>query len=320
LPEEDLEVKVSSFFAKITEPILADPVLRVTGGAHISRSYPAPLPDLFKGGQLIVVGRYAGEGAAALEIEGTLNGQPKKFTQDVNFSADARESDFIPRLWATRRVGYLLDEIRLHGENAELRDEVTQLARSFGIVTPYTAYLIIEDETRRHVPLAVQSIPQLNIDTAANAEVSKNWGAFRGGRGGGGGVAGSRYGSALRNADSPGVGNASAAVEANRALGLPAPAMITPPAGAPSSDSRVRAAQYTQQNQFVNGRNFFQNSQQQWIDPAVQNAANAKRVRVQFNSADYFALAARETRVLPWLALGRNVQFVLDDTLYDIYE
>ena len=54
----------------------------------------------------------------------------------------------MPRLWASRRVAYLLDEIRLHGENAELKNEATDLARQFGLVTPYTAYLIMEDEQR----------------------------------------------------------------------------------------------------------------------------------------------------------------------------
>ena len=67
---------------------------------------------------------------------------------------------FIPRLWATRRVGYLLDEIRLHGEKDELKEEVVKLARRWGIVTPYTSYLIIEDEENRGVPLARQSMGQ----------------------------------------------------------------------------------------------------------------------------------------------------------------
>jgi hypothetical protein len=43
-------------------------------------------------------------------------------------------------------------------------------------------------------------------------------------------------------------------------------------------------------------------------------------VRLQFNSPEYFALAARESRALPWLSLGRNVQFVLDGAVYEIYE
>jgi Ca-activated chloride channel family protein len=317
LPEEDIEVKVSSFFSKITEPVLANPVLRVTGGIRISKMYPAPLPDLFKGGQLIVVGRYTGQGAGAVEIEGTVNGQSRKFAQDVQFSGDSPETGFIPRLWATRRVGYLLDEIRLHGENSELRDEVTALARRYGIVTPYTAYLIMEDESRRGVPLARQSLQQLNTDRAAHEAAAQNWNAFMNARGGEQALAGARYGSALRFAASPDAASASGTIEANRALGVPTAAL--PPASAPSGDSRVRVAQYTQQTKFVNGRNFFQNGQQ-WAEAGVQSLPNAKRVRMQFNSDEYFVLAARESRALPWLALGRNVQFVLDDTVYEIYE
>jgi Ca-activated chloride channel family protein len=344
LPEEDLEIKVSAFFSKITEPVLANPVLRVSGGAHVSKMYPDALPDLFKGGQLIVVGRYTGEGSAAVEIEGTVNGQSRKFAQDVKFSADSTEAEFIPRLWATRRVGYLLDEIRLHGENAELRDEVTQLARHYGIVTPYTAYLIIEDETRRNVPLTMQSMPQLNMDKDALSVTAQNWNAFQSRRGGEQALADARYGSALRFAASADVANATGAIEANRALGLPTtlaaplasrgasyrggqggiPAMPPSPSGVPEAakapDSRERVAEYTQQNRFVNGRNFFLNQQQQWIDPEVQNMSSARRVRLQFNSAEYFALAAKEPQALPWLSLGRNVQFVLDGKVYDIYE
>jgi hypothetical protein len=81
----------------------------------------------------------------------------------------------------------------------------------------------------------------------------------------------------------------------------------------------VRLAQYTQQTKFVNGRNFFQNGQQ-WVDAGVQNVSQARRVRIQFSSPDYFALAAREPGALPWLALGQNVQFVLNGTVYDIYQ
>ncbi|WP_456425432.1 hypothetical protein [Rhodocaloribacter sp.] len=55
------------------------------------------------------------------------------------------------RLWATRRVGELLDEIRLHGANDELRDEVIALAKEHGLVTPYTSYLVHEDERTVHV-------------------------------------------------------------------------------------------------------------------------------------------------------------------------
>ena len=86
----------------------------------------------------------------------------------------------------------------------------------------------------------------------------------------------------------------------------------------PAADSKDRLAQYSQQSQFVNGKNFFQNTTQ-WVDAAVQKAQNAKRQRIQFNSAEYFAFAAKNSTTLPWLALGQNVQFVLDGTIYEIY-
>ena len=167
LPEEDLEVKVSNFFSKIKEPVLTNPTLKFTGGIRATRLYPSPLPDLFKGEQLVLVGRYSGKGDAAVMVEGAVNGAARKFAYEVNFPDDASENEFIPRLWATRRVGYLLDEIRLHGENAELRDEVTELARKYSIVTPYTAYLILEDETHRNVPARMRSLQGFGGDRDA---------------------------------------------------------------------------------------------------------------------------------------------------------
>ena len=41
----------------------------------------------------------------------------RTFSERTSFPAKATDHAFIPRLWATRRVGFLLDEIRLHGES-----------------------------------------------------------------------------------------------------------------------------------------------------------------------------------------------------------
>src|SRR5579871_2135182 len=106
LPEEDLEVKVSSFFSKIKEPVMADPELKFSGDVRATKMYPTPLPDLFKGEQLIVAGRYSGHGSAAVTIEGKVNGETKKFSEDVKFPDESSENSFIPKLWAMRRVGY----------------------------------------------------------------------------------------------------------------------------------------------------------------------------------------------------------------------
>jgi len=317
LPEEDLEVKVSNFFSKIKEPVLSNPTLKFTGDVRVTKLYPSSLPDLFRGDQLVLVGRYSGRGDSAVVLEGAVNGATRKFTYEVTFPREAEDYRFIPRLWATRRVGYLLDEIRLHGENTELKDEVTDLARKYGIVTPYTAYLIVEDEDRRRVPLAMQTLPQLNTDRLARREAADNWATFNRARDGERAVAGARYGMALKSANAPAAAASGGAVEANRALGLSDTSVVN--LAAPTVEARTRLVQVSQQNQFVAGRNFFQNDKQ-WIDAEVQQLQNAKRQRIQFNSAEYFDFAAKNTQALPWLALGQNVQFVLDGTVYEIYD
>jgi Ca-activated chloride channel family protein len=318
LPEEDLEVKVSSFFSKIKEPVLANPTLQFTGDIRATKLYPSPLPDLFKGEQLVLAGRYSGYGDAAVVLEGEVNGAAHKFTYEVKFPEDSSENDFIPRLWATRRVGYLLDEIRLRGENSELRDEVTELARKYGIVTPYTAYLIVEDETRRNVPTPVRSLQQFDRDSGARHEASAAWDSFRKDVSGDSGVAGARAGSALKMANAPAAATLGGALEYQRAYRLPMDAGASSPPAA-NTDGKARLVQYSQQSQFVGGKTFFLNGPQ-WLDSAIQKAPNAKHVRLQFGSPEYFDFLAKHPQAHAWLALGQNVQFVLDNAIYEIYE
>jgi Ca-activated chloride channel family protein len=116
-------------------------------GAEVYALSPSRLPDLFKGGQIILTGRYRDAGRATLVLRGQAGKQRQELHYDFAFPERERERDFVARLWATRRVGDLLDEIRLHGENSELKNEVIALAKEFGLVTPYTSYLVQEEET-----------------------------------------------------------------------------------------------------------------------------------------------------------------------------
>lgn len=321
LPEEDIEVKVSNFFTKIKAPVLTNPTLTFPETVRATKLYPSPLPDLFRGEQLILVGRYSGNGNGQIALEGQVNGQVHTFAYEGQFPARNEGNEFIARLWGTRRVGYLLDEIRLHGDSAELRDEVTELARKYGIVTPYTAYLILEDETHRNVPLAQQSLPLMNSDRRTRRLLNDTWEDYRQQKSGDAAVAGARYGLALRQTE-----NSSAAIDAgNTAVFRGVPALSAPNsfgAGgtvAPGVVVAAPAQQFAQQARFVNGRNFFQNGNQ-WVDTRTQHLNNTKPVRIQFNSTEYFDLLKKQPESAPWLALGQNVQFVLKDTLYEVYE
>lgn len=149
---EELEQKLSGFYGKIAYPVMADLVLKIDGDVELYDIYPRDPPDLFHGGQLLLIGRYRDDGDAEVILGGKVGVQTKTYSYEVNFPERERDNDFLAHLWATRKVGFLLDEIRLHGENSELRDEVIALGREYGIVTPYTSYLVTEDEPVPVVP------------------------------------------------------------------------------------------------------------------------------------------------------------------------
>ncbi len=179
LPNENLELAMSNFWGKVQDPVLAGLKLD-SGSVTLAKLYPKDMPDLFKGDQLIAFGTYSKPGKTAITLTGMVNGKAEKFAQDVTFDEKTDTShDWIGKLWATRRVGYILDEIRLHGESKELKDEVTELARRWGIVTPYTAMLIIEDEKARGVPVATRSLREMEGDHRALKDSENDYDSLR---------------------------------------------------------------------------------------------------------------------------------------------
>jgi Ca-activated chloride channel family protein len=323
-PQEDIEVKVSNFYTKIREPVLSNVELAFTGSdIRVSQTYPSSMPDLYKGEMLVAFGRYSGHGAAAVKITGTFDGQPQQFVNDVKFADQDTSTAYVPRLWATRRVGWLLDQIRMHGESAELKDEVTRLAREHGIVTPYTAYLILEDERNRRVPISMQSFRELGEDDYAmkNAGGKLNWArteatdASR--RSGAGAVAAAKDVGELK-ANS----NLDALAQAPQQEALSKTGAHGPLAafGTPSSpaQSGYRVAQnYSQQAKVINGRAFYQNGTT-WTDSTAQSLKNLKSQDVKFGSDEYFAILKDHPEATAWLALANEVDVVIGDTLYQV--
>jgi Ca-activated chloride channel family protein len=142
--KEGIEIKASALFDRLASPVLTDVTLRVDG-ADVHDVHPTRLSDLFRGQQVSVVGRYGRPGARAVTLAGRLGGADVTYTYDARF-ADAEEREYLPRLWAIRQVGHLLGEIRARGEKRELVDEVRRLGTRYGIVTPYTSFLVLEEE------------------------------------------------------------------------------------------------------------------------------------------------------------------------------
>lgn len=153
-PKEDLEVKVSSFFTKVNYPVLTDLQLQL-GEVQTDFMYPRAIPDLFRGSQVTLIGRYRNSSNldnVRLRLGGKSGASDRTYSYDnLRFPLREQANEYLPRLWATRRVGWLMEQIRTNGEQKELRDEVVDLGTRYGIVTPYTSYLALErDEVSRN--------------------------------------------------------------------------------------------------------------------------------------------------------------------------
>ena len=144
-PQENLEIAVTSFFTKVNEPVLANLALDM-GHIQTKSLYPRRLPDLFRGSQLTVLGRFETAGDTLLTLIGDIGGEKQEFSDTAKFPAHQSDHGFLPQLWAQRKVAYLVDEVRLNGENEELVNEIVRLSKKYGIMTPYTSFLVTEEE------------------------------------------------------------------------------------------------------------------------------------------------------------------------------
>jgi Ca-activated chloride channel family protein len=142
---EKLELSLEHFYNAVSYPAMTEVSLSLSG-ISAEDVFPQQMPDLFFGEQLTVAGRYGKGGMGKIVLIGRINKTIKKITYTRKFPDQQEDNEFIEHIWATRKVGYLLDQIRLNGESTELKDEVISLAQRYGIVTPYTSYLVVEDD------------------------------------------------------------------------------------------------------------------------------------------------------------------------------
>lgn len=328
-PDEDLEARIGGFYAKIANPVLSSLKIEVAGG-QLMETYPRQLPDLFAGEQLLVLARYKGSGKAAVKVSGDINGATRAYSYDVSLPAEEKDFSFVPKLWASRKIGYLLEEIRLHGESAELKNEVVRLSKEYGIITPYTAYLVEEpgllppgapqllrgfdalSERSRGAggPAAAAGRPLSRLSTMPQGQAGPGGGAGGFGAGGAGGNLGGvrlEGGEVLRQAERRNTAadqkafyqstGKDAIQQSNRVKML--------------KEQILDAEDEVESLREVNGRRF-QFQQGNWQEDTVTGKPTI--VTVKFGSDAYFQLVRQNKEWAKILSLGKNVTFRANKT------
>src|SRR5437016_1682854 len=154
-PGGDIEQTVGSLAAKVASPVLTDLAVRADG-VELYDLQPHTLPDLFGGDELVVFGRYrgAGSGERFVTVTGRRSEREERFSTGARFGSEQPGADYVQQLWAARKAGALSGDIRLHGQNPEILNELKRLALRYGILTEYTSYLVQEPNVvARPMPL-----------------------------------------------------------------------------------------------------------------------------------------------------------------------
>lgn len=283
-PKEDLEIKVSNFFSRVSSPVLADLDLDF-GPVLTDYTYPRKLTDLFRGMQMTIIGRYKNTNDLkniTLRLTGKAGKESRSFTyNDLDFPVRNEDNNFLPRLWASRRVGWLLEQIRANGETKETRDEVVELGTRYGLVTPYTSYLATDGSM-------ANMRAGMSLDSVSAAAPAK---AMREKSGAG----------AVRMSIQQNTMQSNASVAADEA----------------KEESEQIIVRNSVNNQFVANKNFI-NQSGVWIDSDFSETAKLTETSIKFASDEYFRLVTNEPELAPYLSLGYQVVVVWKGKVYRI--
>lgn len=286
-PGQRLDEEVSAFYSKVSTPVLADIEIDF-GDIVVEQLYPERTPDLFAGTQLVLVGRYREGGPTTITLSGIVNDRRLSFSYpDQYFRNRGGESEaFIPRLWATRTIGHYLTQIRLYGQKREWVETIVNLSIRYGIITPYTSFLIDEDDI-------FTQTGRRNIVEETEAEMVEHapapaYGADAVEKAAGEG--------ALREAEAP--------------IALPTMVAMAPDGGGPVEVAEV--LQYMGSKTFVLRDGV-------WVDTAFDPAA-MEPVEVGFLSDGYFDLVAAVPVLGDYLSLGQRVIAVHEAIAYEVVE
>ncbi|MEX0936664.1 MAG: VIT domain-containing protein [Pirellulales bacterium] len=303
-PDEDIEASVSRLYNRIGAPVMTDVEIafdlegvRPEDGTPVNRVYPSDLHDLFAGEQLVMVGRYRKSGDAKVKISGRVGDRREKFDFPAELVEESRDetNGFVQRLWAVRRVGEIIDELDLKGQNEELVNELVRLATKNGILTPYTSF--IADENRDRDDLARLG-REAGERTELLLQLSEGQSAFE-----------QRRAKALyRQSDLPSLEAAPAGADAFGGFGGRARTFFYDAVeGKPVAVNTVRT---------VGSKTFFVKDGR-WIDSAVSSEQSQAAKPVERYSREYFDLVSRHGKeVAKYLAIDDPVVIKLGDTVY----
>ncbi len=114
-------------------------------GEKVRELTPAKPASLYRGQQLVVLGKYTGTGPAEMELTANIGGQDKSWKCNVMFPEQDTDNPELERIWALSKIDGYMQDIRDFGEDETLRGKVVSLGEEYSLVTDYTSMLVMSD-------------------------------------------------------------------------------------------------------------------------------------------------------------------------------
>ncbi|MFH1811140.1 MAG: VIT domain-containing protein [Pseudomonadota bacterium] len=142
LDDDAADQEVDAFYERIAYPAMSD--IRVEWGSSTVREvYPSSIPDLHVGRPVILTGRFDGDPPARLSVQGRAGGKPVQF--DVVLADKAVDSrPALAQIWARTKIADLATRASYADPVIELVDGIRDTALSFGLMSPFTAFVAVD--------------------------------------------------------------------------------------------------------------------------------------------------------------------------------
>ena len=144
LGSDDLESRITDFYLQIRNPVLLNTKMTFSSPA-ISETYPNPLPNLYKGNQMIVTGRYQETDDITVTLSGTAFGNDVSYDYNLQLADSAvQKNQFLTKIWAKHKIENLLVQYYLlnpFSAQAEiLKQQIIEFSITYGVISPFTSY------------------------------------------------------------------------------------------------------------------------------------------------------------------------------------
>lgn len=150
LGPNEIETRIADFYGQIRNPVLLNPVVTFDAPT-VTEVYPRSLPNLYRGQQLTLAGRYESADMLTMTLSGRAFGQPFSFTFDSALSDSSNEqAQVLPQVWAKLKIESLLiayyQEDRRSAEAEAIRQEVIDVSVAYGVQSPFTTFELGVDD------------------------------------------------------------------------------------------------------------------------------------------------------------------------------